>query len=436
MTEKLREALHETAERGRTATLSDTLWADAQRARRRERLVLPVVALVLIACAGAVLGVLTETRHEAGPADGSDLAVPSYIWGMSSDSENGGWGYGGLPPVAEDFQVGTAAALVETLEDRWAVVSAEDGDYHRLDALPHGGFDEERPVLTAQGDRIAWSVGARKGGVLRISVADLSSGDVRRYPVPEALVPSHTRNLTWSASGRYLAFRTSEQGNLFRLYVLDTRTGEVSGRTRWGNTIVPLAATDEGGVAVILEGLQIWKPTPENVLPPGPRSLGLPMASSMAISPDGAVLAMSDFFSEQDDVGDGPSVSFLPAANEAPVSRQLELSAHTDARVLGWTKDGEAVVIAGDPTTSNTSQLMLIDAETSNPRVVGTIDAFGLDSVQIATALMTADHPTVDRDEPSWVDHDFPWWRAFGFSLVIGLSLLAALNVRRRRMAG
>jgi hypothetical protein len=45
-------------------------------------------------------------------------------------------------------------------------------------------------------------------------------------------------------------------------------------------------------------------------------------------------------------------------------------------------------------------------------------------------------HPTVDRDEPSWVDHDFPWWRAFGFSLVLGLRVLAVLNVRRRRMAG
>ena len=69
-------------------------------------------------------------------------------------------------------------------------------------------------------------------------------------------------------------------------------------------------------------------------------------------------------------------------------------------------------------------------------RVVGTIDTFGVEGVQIATALMTADRPTVDRDEPSWVDHDFPWWRAFGISLVLGLLLLAVVNVRRRRMAG
>lgn len=438
MTEKLREALHETAELGQTANVPDTLWADAQRARRRDRVVLPLVALILIACAGAVLGVLTQPHHEAAPADGSDLAVPSHIYGMTDSSGDYNWGYQGLPPEADGFDLGSAAALVEVQNGGWAVVSAKDGSYHRLKGPSSWSFDDTRPVLARQGDRIAWGRDTRARSTLQISVADLMTGEVTRFPIKNARVPAGTRDLTWSANGRYLAFRTSETRHpgsdtrsLFRLYVLDTRTGDVSSRDTWGDTIVPIAATDAGGVAITWDGaLRIWQPG-RGVEVATSSSGG---ASSMAISPDGSVLAMSVSRNRVEGTDAPAVVAFLPAGPGS--TAQLELSADADVTVLGWTRDGQAVALVGDPYTSSGTELVLIDVGASKSRVVGTIDTYGVEGVQIATALMTSDHPTVDRDEPSWVDHDFPWWRAFGISLILGLFLLAVVNVRRRRMAG
>jgi len=431
MTEELREALHETAELGQTANIPDTLWADAQRARRRDRVVLPVISLLVIAGLGAGLGVLTQTRHQAAPADGDDLGVPSHIYGMTADSENGGWGYQGLPPEADDFHVGTAAALLRG-DSGWVVVSAKDGGYHRLRG-PSSSFDDSEAALAPQGDRVAWSPGGKVGGVLRITVADLTTGGLKRYPIPEAVVPAGARDLFWSANGRYLAFRTSEQGgDSFRLYVLDTRTGDVSSRTAWGDTVVPLAATDDGGVSVIWDGaVRTWLPR-RGVLVGSSSDI----ASSMAISTDGSLVAMSEFRTGNEQSTEPQVIWFLDADSDAASGFGREVNASGEVRILGWTPDDQVVVTAMKPDSSRTAELILLDIETSKSKVVGTIDSIDIEQVQVATALMASGRPTVDRDEPSWVDHDFPWWRTYGISLVLGLLLLAVVNIRRRRMAG
>jgi hypothetical protein len=156
----------------------------------------------------------------------------------------------------------------------------------------------------------------------------------------------------------------------------------------------------------------------------------------MAISPQGSLVAMSEFRTGNEQSVEPQVIWFLNADSGQDSGFGREVDARGAVRILGWTREGEVAVLASDPDSSATAELILLDIETAKSRVVGTIDTGDFEGVQIATALMTSDQPTVDRDEPSWVDHDFPWWRALGISLILGLFLLAVVNVRRRRMAG
>lgn len=249
MSEQLRDLMVRTAENAPTVRVDDGLWRRARRVRRRERLVVPVVAAVVVL---GVLGTAVQGRSllqggEVSPATGrATPAMPSRVYPVPEHMDamrEGEWTFEREPTL----RVGRAAVALTRTGGSAVVVSALDGDYHLLD-LP--GFDPMAPfrfedgtvALSPDGQRLAYTWNRVRsitpGGDTYVPsgvrVVDLTTGAVTDHQVRAGFgVFSH--GFSWSPNGRYLAYNTqisnvSQSGTRgrrnFFVERLDTRTGE------------------------------------------------------------------------------------------------------------------------------------------------------------------------------------------------------------------
>jgi hypothetical protein len=219
MTEQLHDLLTQIADRAGPGSSDPTLWARAQRARRRDRAVrASAAALTALALAGA-LAIGLGSRHAPPPANHSPAShdtgpgIPSTVRGPHGD--------GGLD-LETDLAVGPASVAIANQSGAF-VITAADGDYHRL-RLP--GFDptafndnETGLALSPDGNRLAYGWRATKstGSTARRRVGtrilDLRTGALQKIPEsPGYFVDTKVRISTygygWSPNGRYLIFET------------------------------------------------------------------------------------------------------------------------------------------------------------------------------------------------------------------------------------
>lgn len=427
MTEKLRAALHETAEHAQPATVPPSLWDDAQRSRSRNGLVLASLVVVLVCALGSGLAVLTQPTTELAPADGDGAAVPSYLFAISADDTDE-FDYQGEPPGAVDFAVGRTAALLPSREGAWVAVSAEDGSYRRLPEVSGG----TRPVLSPDGRLLAW--GERAMEHVQVTVVDLASGRTTGQAFDDN-VAGVVVDLRWSPDSRFLGVQSNESGTP-RMRVLDVRNGATTSIEGWDENLVA-GVTPDGELAVVSGGrLEVRGPAGVRVAQEDVASL-----DGLAVSRDGALAAGVRPGEVLPDGESGPEVVLLPTNAGDPGSGSILMGSYTDVRLLGWTSDGHVVVLGtpldedGSPSEGSRADLLLIQLAEWGHEVhrVGTVDATDLGGVQIATDLMTLDRPTAGRGDPEWIDRDFPKARAMFFGVVL---VLVVWFVRRWRRGG
>ena len=229
MTDELRDLLTRRAEDALPAPPDPTVWARARRAKRRREALAAAAAGLAVFALVAVAGVAWPDRSRPDPSPVVEPSIPSLVRGVDGD--------GGLP-LETDLSVGPASVAIANPEGAF-VVTADDGEYHRLD-LP--GFDaslydvpEVRRTgmvgltLSPDGTRLAYGfhgpmpreTGQEHGFVRSgVRVLDLNTGHVEtlmgNQPLPAkymgivnandflwAVVPYGIR---WSPDGRYLAY--------------------------------------------------------------------------------------------------------------------------------------------------------------------------------------------------------------------------------------
>ena len=217
MTEQLHDLLARIADQAGPGSSDPTLWARAQRARRRDRAVRASAAtLTALALAGA-LAIGLGTRSAPPPANPAPhetgVGIPSTVRGINGD--------GGLD-LETDLAVGPASVAIVNQSGAF-VITAADGLYHRL-RLP--GFDptafnDDEPglALSPDGTRLAYgwraaeAPGPKSGPRIGTRILDLRTGALQKIPdapryVVDYKVSVSTYGYGWSPNGRYLIFET------------------------------------------------------------------------------------------------------------------------------------------------------------------------------------------------------------------------------------
>ena len=285
MSQELRDLMTRLADAAPTARVDESLWHEARGLRRRQRLALPLAALLVLAGVfmTAWLGPgWPSSERTAAPAGGSvEPAVPTRVYPVPEhlDGERDGtWTYA----RAATLKVGTAAVAFTTERGAPVVVSALDGGYHLLD-LP--GLDPDSAfmfgdgvlALSPDGERLAYTWNkspsrTRDGDRYvpsGVRVVDLGTGEVTSFQVRKAYgVFSH--GLAWSPDGRYLVYNTqiantSQSGTHGRRFFfverLDTATGE---RLQADGIPTPASRprsrTRAPSTAHLRHGLGVWRP--------------------------------------------------------------------------------------------------------------------------------------------------------------------------------
>lgn len=439
-TQRLREELARIAETAPVADVPIDTWARAQRFRARQRALAVAVAAACVALLAAVVVWLPE-RLDPPVADTDGLGVPDRLWAVPDrmSARDGGdtWS---RDEVTSELAVGRGAAAWVTDQGLPVVVDAEDGTYHLLD-LPGftgnssflaGGAATATPVALSPDGRwlaYAWATigpdAATQPIPSGVRVLDLGSGDLREIPLPGeegTLVTS----IAWSADSRWLAWAGSRMGS-WTAHSLGAQT-TVAGRIPPGSTTseavtyraldpAPVLAIDEAGVVTLASsGLVRWdrrvvaRAEPADYLAP----------TTAASLRDGRVASGS-----HDDL----TLRLVDASGEVvvvDVSGPRPFSAGGSTYALGSV--GDRVLVRTTTLDSSDGTLLLVDPARGSTQPVGTTDARVPATLSIATALMTADRPTVPRPEPDWPWSEERW--AVTIGLGVGVALTAALGVR------
>lgn len=285
MSQELRDLMVRAAESAPTVRVDEGLWRDARRARRRQLLVAPLAAAVIVL---GVLGLawqgssLVSGGREIGPVTGETRpAMPSHVYAvperLNTTRPDGSWSH----PRDDTLAVGVTAAAFTGSGFAPVAVSAVDGTYHLLDLPGHDrmtGFRFEDGVLglSPDGQRLAytWNRAVPGSGGDRyvpsgVRIVDLLTGQVESHQVHRAYgVFAH--GFSWSPDGRYLAYNiqianTSPTGSSgtrnFFVERLDTRTGERSRATGVPMRDVAPVVTDSGTVVTGSDTtLWTWRP--------------------------------------------------------------------------------------------------------------------------------------------------------------------------------
>jgi hypothetical protein len=287
MSQELRDLMVRTAENAPTARVDPETWRAARRARRRERLLVPVAAAVVlvgVVVLGGQVPSLVVGADDAGPVAGrSEPAMPSRLYPVPEHLDlrtpEGRWAY----PAAENLKLGVTAVAFTTAGGHAPfAVSAEDGRYRLLDLPGHDPmtgfrFKDGNLALSPDGRRLAYTWndppedGPRDEYVPSgVRIVDLTTGEVESHQVRKGYgVLSH--GFSWSPNGRYLAYNTqiantSRTGTSgvrnFFVERIDTETGE---RLKAGG--LPMAdhppAVSDDGTVVTGRNLDLWTWRPD-----------------------------------------------------------------------------------------------------------------------------------------------------------------------------
>ena len=400
----------------------------ARRARQRRRAVALVAAGLAAVTALTAVGIEAQRHQSPQPVEQPDRdrrptgpAVPSVVFGVP--------GEGGLP-VEPDLAVGQASVVIANPVGVY-VVTAEDGEYHRvrLPGYDPASYDAALPgvALSPDGTQLAfgWRSAARHedGRPLHagLRVLSLTTGAVWSAHFGEAFGVSdinvYAWDLRWSPDGRWLGASVAnrEVAGLEHWYaLLEPSVGRVESEMwhakQWPDPPLPIMVSLGGRVAAMETDprvrLATWSRKAWRTL-----SLDVAGLATGRYSPDGPWLAMAGAGLESE-------IAFVDATtgtvSTAPVPRgRYPYGAAVD--LLAWTGPHQVLALlrpgSGPTTPGPAADLALLDvtpapAEAASVRrldvrVVGRVEIEQTGSAfSFATDLLTARSTTRDFAPP------------------------------------
>ncbi|QNN52472.1 PD40 domain-containing protein [Nocardioides mesophilus] len=443
MTQDLRDLMHRVADDVTPVEVAPDTWRRARRGRSRDRIVAPALAVLLVLA--GVTATLRPTWLPApvDPVDrtvvGGAGAVPDHLYMVPEGLDSMRGDGTRSTPLEPPSVVRRAAAAFVTLRGTAVLVSAADGDHHLVDLPGFGdsfaGMDEGSPVaVSPDGRSVAYPWRQRPrpagehwpSGLAVLHLDRPGRPEVHRLP---GGVGALVGEFSWSPDGRYLVYSVALASRLtedsytsssYRKERLDVRTGR--------RTPVPPAraasppAVSSSGVAAVLAGdLVLSSPATGRRAVPVP---GDPTGPG-AWSASGREIALGSF---------GISGSFPVVDVEQGRSRLVGGLTPQSTRVLGWVGPDDVLALR-HPSSFDRAELVLVDVRSGQARTVGVVEGQVVQSLSVATGLMTLDRPTVEFAPPSW-QHDRSWWWAGGGALAVLLAALALLGRRRVRHTG
>lgn len=446
MTQELRDLMHRVADSAPPVTVGEDTWARARRARRRELVAAPVLALALLL--GAVTvglpGGWLPGRSDVAPAapeDAGSGAVPEHVYavpdGLEQRREDDRWS----DPREDVSVVRRASAGYVTSNGGAVLVSARDGVHHRVDLPGFNdrwvGMHEDGPVLAVSPDgrRIAyfWRERVPDGGPRvpsGIRVLDLGSGKGKAYPLPGG-VGVRVSGIGWSPDSGYLVYRVAVLDRLdasggfstsdYGLERLDVDTGERTALPRRIARVSGAVAVSGDGVVAVAAGTTLFTWSPDRAPQVLTRELPADLSGASAWSPSGRWVALGSVL---------PTDGVTVASPHADVVDSQGGSDPLSIQVLGWV-GRDYVAAVRHPASWDEATIDLLPVGAGRARTVGVVDTgVQLDSFTVATGLMSPGRPTVQFDPPAW-GRDGTWWWVGGGVLVL-MAGAAAIVVRRR----
>ncbi|TDC39410.1 hypothetical protein E1211_04390 [Micromonospora sp. 15K316] len=354
----LREVLHRLAEESRPARVSPDTWQRGRRRRRRQ------VGAALVAIVGVLVGVplLPPALPGAGPspAGAERPVVPSRVYPPLT----------GEATAVED-PPGPAALVVAGDQelrgsDIWgwegrSLVVGRDGSYRLARTVGETAAGTEDLLLSPGGRRLAaqpWLEGSHwpDDPVGQTAILDLTTGQVRQY--------AGGMPVTWAPDGRsLLVMAQTLDGRLGRLSLLDPATAalrqlpQISGTYRPGNLAAFSADGSRLAVATsdALHIVDLAAGTTRTLIALTPRDR---LAGPGAWLPDGDRIAVWSMGDCEDGGGCDEQrlarrpirIGYLDARTGAPATGPtLPPAQGLAARLLGWQRDGDAVVAEYQP---------------------------------------------------------------------------------------
>lgn len=434
--------------------LAPDLWRRGRRARLRDRLLTSGAVIAALALLGGAAWVGLGGPHRTPPTDGSSApGVPDHIYSVP---------YRALEAREPDLAAGRAAAAYVTDDGHVITVSADDGSYHELFLSRVSEDWQLSKVMQAHGTWVAlspdgrtlaygWDMPAEGSPVpTGVTLVDLITGQERRVVTLRGGTGIVVEDLTWSPDGEWVAWsglqtkRWAESNRSYgpaavgRIRVDGTRDDLVTMRQGRFSSV---AIGNDGRVRLVDAKAAAEMPAWVLPLPDAPAAVS-DGDQRAAVAPDGRTVLVGS-------AGPTQVASFLTSdpvgAFEVPLPQQTYPEGVT-VRALGWVDSTQAIAevtrlsdVEPDAGWNLVErQLVLIDtaAPDSPPRVIGEIqakfvDAPTIQSLTLATDLMTLDRPTVGRPEPNW-----PWsaerkWAVGG----LGAAALLASYLLLRRLA-
>ncbi|WP_121257033.1 hypothetical protein [Nocardioides ferulae] len=454
MTGRLREELQRLGEVAPVVEVPADTWSRGRRARRRDQaLTLAAVAAVLAVVGGLVAWL--PQRDQPPVADTDSLGVPERLYSvperMSDRRLDDTWSSG---EVTDDLAVGVAAAAWVTEAGLPVVVDAAEGDYHLLDLPDFGGnnshvadgFTPPTVALAPDGRSLAYSYASldpegdeafetRDAAAAEpipsgLRVLDLVTGDLRTVEIA-GFDGTAVSQIAWSPGSTWLAWVGAHQGT----WTPDGSGAEfpTGGRVAPGATTsqplrlgdhesATLAVDDTGEVWAVDEGRLVrWTGgEPRGVAVRGdiwPRHAVLTSGGLAVGTRDELEVGLIDARGR---------VSRIQANGDLPVGGG-------SAEVLGTL--GDDLVVRTRSADDTDGQLLLLSTDGA-AEVVGSVEPGVPDTLSLATGLMTAERPSVERPAPDW-----PWSYERWVLVLAGLAFAVAtvasfVTWLRRRLKG
>jgi hypothetical protein len=432
--------------------LDQVLAAGRASTRRRRVSMAAVVAIAVMAVAVGVGGVGGTGVGRIAPAGSgpSGPALPDRIASFSSLTNTVTAEPGGRAIMIYQYGSGEMFSVWQPL-----ALGADTDTYRQVDAADsdHG----LRPwLLSPDGTTVVMTSGEK--AVSEITLVDLVTGERRLIVLP---APTGALPLAFSPDGRYLAYASvplspGDTGfvNVVQeaarragvLAVLDLRTGESTSHPEV-TPVVSAAFAPDGRRIAVQTGPEAWIGTVDGTRE---RSVALPaqyvLATDVAWSPDGALLAVTGSVLEGDTGSDGGSgsvyhrrIRFIDATGDgaavpAPVAADEMLGWRAEDRIVAQTREeaSGAITISEIPLGGGAATVL---SRFDNGRSCGyglhRCDAY---EIRMASGLLPAlpVRPAGEPDRGSWPT----WFR----HAVAALSLAAAalglwgVHLVRRRL--